>query len=66
MLTLRSQLSIFLFQTSMQEEEARKQLERVQELAKAELAAAIAKEKATQIERIAEADLNVTIALLSF
>lgn len=50
----------------MQEEEARKQLERVQELAKAELAAAIAKEKATQIERIAEADLNVTIALLSF
>jgi MICOS complex subunit MIC60 len=49
----------------IQEEETRKQLERVQELAKAELAAAISKEKASQIERIAEANLNVGILLLS-
>jgi mitofilin len=31
----------------------------VKELAKAELAAALAKEKASQIEQIAEANLNV-------
>lgn len=55
-----------LFCTSIQEEEARKQLERVQELAKAELGAAISKEKASQIERIAEANLNVSILLLSY
>lgn len=40
-------------------EEADKQLKKEQELAKAELAAAIAKEKSSQIEKIAEADLNV-------
>ncbi|KAF3324306.1 protein WEAK CHLOROPLAST MOVEMENT UNDER BLUE LIGHT 1 isoform X1 [Carex littledalei] len=48
------------------EEEARKQLERVQELAKAELAAAISKEKATQIKRIAEADLNINALCMAF
>lgn len=43
----------------MQEEEAEVQLTKAQELAKAELAAAIASEKASQIEKIAEANMNV-------
>lgn len=43
----------------MQDEETDMQLKKVKELAKAELAAAIAKEKSSQIEKIAEADLNV-------
>ncbi|KAJ4746083.1 MICOS complex subunit MIC60 [Rhynchospora pubera] len=48
------------------EDEVRKQLERVQELAKAELAAAISKEKASQIEKIAEANLNVNALRMAF
>nr|CAB3488404.1 unnamed protein product [Digitaria exilis] len=40
------------------DEETSQQVEKAQELAKAELAAAVAKEKATQIEQIAEANLN--------
>ncbi|KAJ1701286.1 hypothetical protein LUZ63_001065 [Rhynchospora breviuscula] len=48
------------------EEEVRKQLERVQELAKAELAAAISKEKASQIEKIAEANLNINALCMAF
>ena len=43
----------------MQEEEVDIQLKEARELAKAELAAAIAKEKASQIEKIAEANVNV-------
>ncbi|KAJ3705673.1 hypothetical protein LUZ61_009378 [Rhynchospora tenuis] len=48
------------------EEEVRKQLERVQELAKAELVAAISKEKASQIEKIAEANLNINALCMAF
>ncbi|CAD6262084.1 unnamed protein product [Miscanthus lutarioriparius] len=40
------------------DEETSQQVEKAQEIAKAELAAAIAKEKASQIEQIAEANLN--------
>ncbi|OEL13649.1 hypothetical protein BAE44_0025336, partial [Dichanthelium oligosanthes] len=40
------------------DDETSQQIEKAQELAKAELAAAVAKEKATQIEQIAEANLN--------
>ncbi|TVU16269.1 hypothetical protein EJB05_39822 [Eragrostis curvula] len=42
----------------MKEEETSQQIEKLQELAKAELAAAVAKEKASQLEQIAEANLN--------
>lgn len=42
-----------------QEEEAQELVQKVKDLAKAELAAAIAAEKSSQIERIAEANLNV-------
>ncbi|CAI0429103.1 unnamed protein product, partial [Linum tenue] len=45
------------------EAEAEAEVKRIQELAKAELAAAIASEKATQIEKIAEANLNGALAL---
>uniref|UniRef100_A0A0D9WA35 MICOS complex subunit MIC60 n=1 Tax=Leersia perrieri TaxID=77586 RepID=A0A0D9WA35_9ORYZ len=45
------------------DEETSQQVEKVRELAKAELAAALAKEKASQIEQIAEANLNGTLAL---
>ncbi|CAN1224563.1 MICOS complex subunit mic60 [Linum grandiflorum] len=45
------------------EAEAETNMKRVQELAKAELAAAIASEKAAQIERIAEANLHGALAL---
>lgn len=47
----------------MQEEEAEVQLTKAQELAKAELAAAIASEKASQIEKIAEANMNVWLMM---
>lgn len=43
----------------MQEAEAALELKKVQELAKAELASAVASEKASHIEKMAEADLNV-------
>ncbi|WOK92152.1 MICOS complex subunit MIC60 isoform X1 [Canna indica] len=47
-------------------EEADMQLKKVQELAKAELAAAIAKEKSSQLEKIAEADLNINALCMAF
>lgn len=43
----------------MQENEEEIKLKKVEELAKAELAAAIASEKTTQIEKMAEANLHV-------
>ncbi|XP_044968351.1 uncharacterized protein LOC123428225 isoform X2 [Hordeum vulgare subsp. vulgare] len=48
------------------DEEASQQVEKVQELAKAELAAALAKEKASQIEQIAEADINIDALCMAF
>ncbi|XP_072979966.1 MICOS complex subunit MIC60, mitochondrial [Typha angustifolia] len=48
------------------DEEIDARLEKVQELAKAELAAAIAKEKASQIEKIAEANLNINALCMAF
>lgn len=48
------------------EEETSQQIEKVQELAKAELAAAVAKEKASQIEQIAEANLNIDALCMAF
>ncbi|CAN6241060.1 unnamed protein product [Urochloa humidicola] len=48
------------------EEDTRQQIEKDQELAKAELAAAVAKEKATQIEQIAEANLNIDALCMAF
>lgn len=47
----------------MQESEAEMKLEKAQELAKAELNAAIANEKATQIEKMAEANINVRLMI---
>lgn len=49
----------------MQQLEAEFKLEKVEELAKAELTATIASEKAAQIERIAEANLHVRCAWFS-
>lgn len=43
----------------MQEAETAEELKKVEELGKAEVASAIASEKASQIEKMAEADLNV-------
>ncbi|KAL6651948.1 hypothetical protein ACP70R_010873 [Stipagrostis hirtigluma subsp. patula] len=48
------------------DEETTQQIEKVQELAKAELAAAVAKEKASQIEQIAEANLNIDALCMAF
>ncbi|XP_073004670.1 MICOS complex subunit MIC60, mitochondrial isoform X2 [Typha latifolia] len=48
------------------DEEIDARLEKVQELAKAELFAAIAKEKASQIEKIAEANLNINALCMAF
>ncbi|URE03647.1 Mitochondrial inner membrane protein [Musa troglodytarum] len=48
------------------DEETDMQLKKVKELAKAELAAAIAKEKSSQIEKIAEADLNINALCMAF
>jgi mitofilin len=50
----------------MKVEETSQQIEKVQELAKAELAAAIAKEKASQLEQIAEANLNIDALCMAF
>ena len=50
---------IIRFTCFLQDEETDTQLKKIKELSKAELAAAIAKEKSSQIEKIAEADLNV-------
>ncbi|KAJ6801211.1 MICOS complex subunit MIC60 isoform X1 [Iris pallida] len=47
-------------------EEADIQLTKAQELAKAELAAAIAQEKSSQIEKIAEANLNINALCMAF
>lgn len=44
----------------LQETEAQLALSKVEELAKAEMISEIAKEKAAQIEKMAEADLNVS------
>ncbi|KAJ4967600.1 hypothetical protein NE237_019449 [Protea cynaroides] len=48
------------------ENEAELQLKKVQELAKAELAAAIASEKASQIEKMAEANLDINALCMAF
>lgn len=48
------------------DEEFDVQLKKITELAKAELAAAIAKEKSSQIEKIAEANLNINALCLAF
>ncbi|KAJ6791840.1 MICOS complex subunit MIC60 isoform X1 [Iris pallida] len=48
------------------EEEADIQLTKAQELAKAELAAAVAQEKSSQIEKIAEANLNINALCMAF
>ncbi|KAJ0975105.1 hypothetical protein J5N97_017070 [Dioscorea zingiberensis] len=48
------------------EEEAEMQLKKVKDLSKAELVAAIAAEKASQIERIAEANLNINALCMAF
>lgn len=48
------------------DEEASQEVEKVKELAKAELAAALAKEKASQIEQIAEANLNIDALCMAF
>ncbi|CAI0554456.1 unnamed protein product [Linum tenue] len=48
------------------EAEAEAEVKRIQELAKAELTAAIASEKATQIEKIAEANLNIDALCMAF
>ncbi|XP_010531394.1 PREDICTED: uncharacterized protein LOC104807708 isoform X1 [Tarenaya hassleriana] len=48
------------------ETEAQLALEKTQELAKAELASAIAREKASQIEKMAEADLNIQALCMAF
>ncbi|XP_042449460.1 MICOS complex subunit MIC60-like isoform X2 [Zingiber officinale] len=48
------------------DEEFDMQLKKVTELAKVELAAAIAKEKSSQIEKIAEANLNINALCLAF
>lgn len=57
--TLRDELQL-------KNEESSQQVEKVQELAKAELAAALAKEKASQIEQIAEANLNIDALCMAF
>ncbi|KAM0936879.1 putative mitochondrial inner membrane protein Mitofilin [Dioscorea sansibarensis] len=48
------------------EEEAQEQLQKVKDLAKTELAATIAAEKSSQIERIAEANLNINALCMAF
>ncbi|KAJ6353631.1 hypothetical protein OIU76_002620 [Salix suchowensis] len=48
------------------ENESEMKLQRFQELAKAELSAAIASEKAAQIEKIAEANLNISALCMAF
>ncbi|CAI9109353.1 OLC1v1009160C1 [Oldenlandia corymbosa var. corymbosa] len=46
--------------------EAELELKKVQELAKAELAAAVAREKASQIEKMAEANLHINALCMAF
>ncbi|XP_068638890.1 MICOS complex subunit MIC60, mitochondrial isoform X2 [Aristolochia californica] len=48
------------------DEEAELQLKKAQELAKAELSAAIAKQKSTQIEKLAEADMHINALCMAF
>ncbi|GAV68213.1 Mitofilin domain-containing protein [Cephalotus follicularis] len=48
------------------ESETEFKLQKVQELAKAELAAAIASEKAAQIKKVAEANLNINALCMAF
>lgn len=49
----------------MQESDAEMKFKKVEELAKAGLAAAIAREKTSQIEKMAEANLHVRLLLKS-
>lgn len=49
----------------MQENEAELKLEQLEEFTKAALAAAIVSEKATQLEKMAEANLHVRYSLKS-
>jgi mitofilin len=49
----------------MQENEAELKLEKLEEFTKAALAAAIVSEKATQLEKMAEANLHVRYLLMS-
>ncbi|PIA48025.1 hypothetical protein AQUCO_01400547v1 [Aquilegia coerulea] len=58
-LTLRNELKL-------KEDEAEMQLKKVKELAEAELAAAIASEKASQIEKMAEANLHINALCMAF
>lgn len=48
-----------LWNSYLQEMEVEQKLKQMRDIAKAELAAAIAREKASQIEKMAEADLHV-------
>jgi mitofilin len=62
--SLREELEDNLrIELEQKETEAELQLKKIQELAKAELAAAIANEKASQIEKMAEANLHVRYLL---
>lgn len=45
---------------TLQERESESKQKEIQDLAKAEIAASIAREKAAQIEKMAEANLNVS------
>ncbi|KAF5188779.1 Micos complex subunit [Thalictrum thalictroides] len=58
-LTLRNELK-------HKDDEAEMQLKKVKELAEAELAAAIASEKASQIEKMAEANLHINALCMAF
>lgn len=59
MVTIETRVINFL---QTQETEAEEKLKKVQELAKAEQTALLAKEKAAQIEKMAEANLHVRSA----
>lgn len=65
--SLREELEDNLrIELEQKETEAELQLKKIQELAKAELAAAIANEKASQIEKMAEANLHINALCMAF
>lgn len=65
--SLREELEDKLrIELEQKETEAEVQLKKIQELAKAELAAAIANEKASQIEKMAEANLHINALCMAF
>lgn len=65
--SLREELEDKLrIELEQKETEAELQLKKIQELAKAELAAAIANEKASQIEKMAEANLHINALCMAF